>query len=229
MPSPRLTCLRLFAAFALLGTFVQSMNAAPAPVAAAKPAASTPAEGSTLSKDKANKPDFIYKLTVTDRVRISIFQEEDLNEIVRVDARGNINLKLVGDLRVAGLTVNEAQRAIEQSYREGRFLRNPQATISIEDYAPREVTIQGQVKAPGRYLLPVESTFSVIELVTKAGGLTDIAKGTNVVITRIAADGKKITVIVDVDAVIRGKKGVNSETNYLLEPGDIVYVPERII
>lgn len=216
--------LRLIAAcvLALAGLLASASAADP------KPSPLTP-PSTAAGKGKSDKPDFIYKLTVTDRIRISIFQEEDLNEIVRIDARGNVNLKLVGDLHVAGLTVNEAQAAIEKSYRDGRFLRNPQVTISIEDYAPREVTIQGQVKAPGRYLLPVESTFSVIELVTKAGGLTDIAKGTNVVITRITAEGKKVTVIVDVDAVIRGKKAANSDTNYLLEAGDIVYVPERII
>ncbi len=219
MLSAFLSRVRLLVTVGLAGLSLASVAA---PTAAA-------AASGFKENSKADKPQFIYKLTVTDRIRISIFQEDDLNEIVRVDARGNVNLKLVGDLPIAGLTVNDAQRAIEKAYREGRFLRNPQVTISIEDYAPREVTIQGQVKAPGRYLLPVESTFSVIELVTKSGGLTDIAKGTNVVITRIAADGKKITVIVDVDAVIRGKKGANSETNYLLEPGDIVYVPERII
>jgi len=189
---------------------------------AAAPAADTP--------DKPDKANFIYRLTVTDRIRISIFQEDDLAEIVRIDARGNVNLKLVGDLHIADLNVNDAQRAIEQAYRDGRYLRNPQVTISIEDYAPREVTIQGQVKAPGRFLLPIESTYSIIELVTKAGGLTDIAKGTAVVITRIMPDGSKKTFIVDVDSVIRGKKGAAGEnTSLLLEPGDIVFVPERII
>lgn len=176
------------------------------------------------------KTDYIYRLTVTDRIRVSIFQEDDLADIMRIDARGNINLKLVGDLHVAGLTVAEAQRAIEQAYRDGRFLRNPQATISIEDYAPREVAIEGQVKAPGRYLLPIESTFSIVELVTKAGGLTDIAKGTSVVITRTSPDGKRTTITVDVESLIRGKKTNNRDNSaVLLEPGDIVYVPERII
>lgn len=176
------------------------------------------------------KPLFIYRLTVTDRIRVSVFQEDDLADLVRIDARGNIKLKLVGDLHVAGLTVNEAQRAVEEAYRDGRFLRNPQVTISIEDYAPREVSIQGQVKAPGRFLLPVESTFSVVELVTKAGGLTDIAKGTAVVVTRITPDGKKLTFVVDVDSAIRGRKGDPDDNSaLLLEPGDIVYVPERII
>lgn len=190
--------------------------------AAAEPKTSATAE-------KSEKIAFIYRLTATDRIRISIFQEEDLAEIARIDSRGNVNLKLVGDLHVAGLTVNEAQDAIATAYREGRFLRNPQVTISIEDYAPREVTIQGQVKAPGRFLLPVESTFSVVELVTKAGGLTDIAKGSSVVVTRITADGKKLSYTVDVDGILRGKRANTTPENILLEPGDIVYVPERII
>lgn len=202
----------------LLATFAALLNVVPALRAVDAPPI-PPTE----------KPSFIYRLTVTDRIRITIFQEDDLTEIARIDARGNVNLKLVGDLRVAGLTVNEAQKAIETAYQEGRFLRNPQANVSVEDYAPREVSIQGQVKAPGRYLLPVESTFSILELVTKAGGLTDIAKGSSVVVTRIAPDGKKTTFTVDVDGLIRGKKSSKSTDNLLLEPGDIVYVPESII
>lgn len=179
---------------------------------------------------EAEKSNYVYRLTITDRIRISIFQEEDLAVIVRIDARGNVNLKLVGDLRVAGMTVAEAQHAIERAYRDGRYLRNPQATISIEDYAPREVSISGQVKAPGRYLLPIESTLSIIELVTKAGGLTDIAKGTTVIISRTAPDGKITTLTVDVDSLIRGRKSnIPDNSAVLLEPGDVVYVPERII
>ena len=176
------------------------------------------------------KPNYVYRLTITDRIRVSIFQEEELSSIMRIDARGMINLKLVGDLHVAGMTVAAAQRAIEQAYRDGRYLRNPQATIAIEDYAPREVSISGQVKAPGRYLLPIESTFSILELVTKAGGLTDIAKGTAVVITRTGTDGKVTTFVVDVDSLLRGRKSTLPDNSaILLEPGDNVYVPERII
>lgn len=180
--------------------------------------------------DQPEKAPFVYRLTVTDRLRVSVFHEDDLADLVRVDSGGNIKLKLVGDLHVAGLTVNEAQSAIEQAYRDGRFLRSPQVSVSIEDYARREVSIQGQIKLPGSYVLPVESTFSIVELVTKAGGFTDIAKGTAVVVTRIMPDGTKQTFVTDVDSMIRGKKSKTAETtSLLLEPGDIVYVPERII
>jgi polysaccharide export outer membrane protein len=204
-----------------------ALAATTSPVTQAADAART-APILTRGDNASDRPAFVYRLTTTDRIRVSIFQEDDLAEISRIDARGNVNLKLVGDLHIAGMTVNEAQDAIATAYRDGRFLRNPQVTIAIEDYAPREVTIQGQVKAPARYQLPVESTFSVAELVAKAGGLTDIAKGNSVIVTRITPEGKKLTLTVDVDGIMRGKKAHTSE-DVLLEPGDIVYVPERII
>ena len=207
--------------YSVLAAFVACASLGSALRTAASDNAAAAGPGSTAG--------YIYRLTVTDRLRVTIIQEDDLSEIARIDARGNINLKLVGDLHVAGLTINEAQRAVEAAYRDGRFLRNPQVSISIEDYALREVSIQGQVKAPGRYVLPAETTFSVLELVTKAGGFTDIAKGSAVVITRVGPDGQKVTFTVDVDGVIRGRKSSQSSDNLLLEPGDIVYVPERII
>ena len=141
-----------------------------------------------------------------------------------------MNLPLIGEIAIGGLTVIEAQAAIENAYREGRFLRNPQVTVSVEEYAPREVSIQGQIRNAGRYTLPIESTLTVVELVTKAGGITDIGKGSAVTVTRIMPDGTKKVFTVDVDSVIRGRKDSKTDDSaMLLQPGDIVYVPERLI
>ena len=63
-----------------------------------------------------------------------------------MDNGGNLNLPLVGPVHVAGLTADQAQKLIETDYIDGKFLRHPQVTLSIDDYAPREVTIQGQVR-----------------------------------------------------------------------------------
>jgi len=182
------------------------------------------------SAPAADRPVESYTLTSTDRLRIAVFQEDDLSSIVRIDANGAVNLPLVGQVKVAGLTVSQAQKAIEDAYRNDRFLAHPQVTITVEEYAPREVSIEGQVRNPGRFPLPIESTMTVVDLVIKAGGLTDIAKGTEVTITRTTADGKKTTYSVDVDSIIKGKKPANpNDTSLQLQPGDIVYVPERII
>lgn len=171
-----------------------------------------------------------YKITLTDLLRVDIYLEEDLRTLSRVDAKGRINLPLVGEVAVAGLTVSEAQKAVENAYRDGRFLRAPQVTINVEAYAAREVSIQGQVRSPGRYPLPIETSMTVLELVTKAGGFTDTARGTAVTVTRVLPDGKKQVFTLDVDSLIKGKSGASTADNsLLLEPGDIVFVPERII
>jgi polysaccharide export outer membrane protein len=181
-----------------------------------------PASGTTTST--------AYVLTNTDRISITIYQEDELSRIARIDSQGKINLPLVGEVPVAGLKVGDAQNAIERAYQEGRYLRSPRVTITVEEYAAREVSIQGQVRSPGRYPLPIESSMSILELVTRAGGFTDTAKGTAVRVTRILPDGTKKNFEVDVDSLIKGRRGANVQDNSLtLEPGDIIFVPERFI
>jgi polysaccharide export outer membrane protein len=180
------------------------------------------------------KPDtqsnFIYKLTNADRLRVVVYGEPDLATVSRVDARGNINLYLIGEVHVAGCTVNEAQKIVETTYRDGRYLRSPEVTISVEDYAPRTVTVDGQVKSPGPVPLPTESTLTVYQAIIRAGGFTDVAKGSAVTVTRIQPDGTKKIFTVDVDSLIKGKgKTREHDDSLLLEPGDIIYVPERLI
>jgi polysaccharide export outer membrane protein len=174
----------------------------------------------------------LYTLTTTDRIRLSVVGEgPDMEASQRIDGHGNVNLTYVGEIHIAGLTVDQAQEAVEKAYIDGEYLKHPQVTISVEEYAPRSVSISGAVKNPGRYELPNEATMSVVELVTKAGGFTDIGKGSAVRITRVGgASGEKSVQTVDVQGIITGKSSVKpDDDSLLLQPGDIVYVPEKII
>lgn len=186
------------------------------------------------AQDAPLKPEsrkaLLYTIAITDSLRVSVFGEEDLSRVSRVDAKGTVNLPLIGEVKVFGLTLHEAEQLIANAYRDGRFLRNPQVTINVEIYAIREISVQGQVKNPQRVVLPAESTMSVLEAVTKCGGFTDTAKGTEVRVTRIGPDGKVKVFVVDIDSLIKGKNKAKSEDDsLLLLPGDIIYVPERII
>src|SRR5665213_176927 len=165
------------------------------------------------NQDGNGKKNYIYTLSLGDRIRVTVFQEEDLASSTRIDARGRINLPLLGEVNVGGMTVVAAQNAIQNAYKAGRFLRNPQVTVNVEEYAPREVSIQGQIRSPGRYTLPIESTYTVVELVTKAGGITDIGKGSAVSVTRLLPDGSKKVFVIDVDNVIKGKKDQKNDDN----------------
>ncbi|HSH93896.1 MAG TPA: polysaccharide biosynthesis/export family protein [Roseimicrobium sp.] len=191
--------------------------------------ACVPLQAADAKVPAVNTTVLAYQVTLTDLLRVDIYQEDDLRTMSRVDAKGNINLPLVGEVRVVGLTVSAAQKAVENAYRDGRYLRNPQVTINIESYASREVSIQGQIRSPGRFPLPIETNMTVLELVTKAGGFTDTAKGTAVNITRVTPDGKKQVFTIDVDSLLKGKaKASISDNSLIIQPGDIVYVPERI-
>jgi len=213
-PSRRLLHGCLAAGALLLGWPGANAADAPTPGPEAAPAAKT----------------FIYKLTPSDRIRIMVYGEPDLSAIARIDANGNVNLYLVGDVHVAGHTMNDAQKLVEAAYRDGRFLRNPKVTISVEDYAPRTVTVDGQVKNPGPISLPAEATLTVYQAIIRAGGFTDVAKGSAVSVTRVMPDGTKKVFTVDVDSLIRGKdRNKTEDTTLQLEPGDIIYVPERLI
>lgn len=68
-----------------------------------------------------------YVVARTDRLRIEVYQEDDLSLIARVDAQGAVNLPLVGEVLVQGKTIVEAQRLIELAFVEGRFLRSPES------------------------------------------------------------------------------------------------------
>jgi polysaccharide export outer membrane protein len=203
------------------GAVLSAILAAGALAGLARPAAADPTPAA---------PAFIYALTVSDQVRVDVIDEPDLTVVQKIDALGNLTLPYVNEVHVAGLSKDQAEKAIEDAYVNGRYLRHPQVTLSIQEYAPREVSIQGQVKNSGRFLLPDESTFSVVDLVTKAGGFTDIAKGTDVIITHSGADGKKQVRHVDVQSIIKGKGTLKpDDPSLMLQPGDIVFVPERII
>jgi len=203
------------ATFLLIFSLAITLNAQPK----SQPAA--PASQSTLS----------YKITLTDLLRIDVYQEDDLRTLSRVDVKGNINLPLVSEVHLVGLSVSEAQKVVEAAYRDGRFLRNPQVTINVESYAAREVSIQGEVRAPGRFPLPIETSMTVLDLVTRAGGFTPDAKSKAVTLTRISSDGKKEVFTIDVESLINGKANSSNinDNARTLEPGDIVYVPQRII
>jgi polysaccharide biosynthesis/export protein len=173
-------------------------------------------------------PALTYVVARTDRLRVSVFQEDDLSIIARVDSNDCVNLPLVGAVKVASLRLDEAQKAVERAYRDGRYLRNPQVTINVEEYAPREVSIHGMVRNPGRIPLPIESTMAVHDAVIKAGGFTDVARGNAVLVTRVLSNGVKQTWTIDVDSLIRGRNNADVQRPALtLEPGDIIFVEQR--
>jgi polysaccharide export outer membrane protein len=173
-----------------------------------------------------------YRFMGTDTFTVEVYGEPDLSRQVRVDAAGYVNLPLINQIKVHGLTVSEAEAAIAKAYYDQRFIRNAQVSINVTNTRPRTVNVQGQVRAPGPIPLPVEIPMTVADAVMKAGGFTDIAKENTVRVTRFSPDGKQLeSFTVPVGNIIKGRmenKAVRDDS-MVLQPDDIIYVDTRII
>jgi polysaccharide biosynthesis/export protein len=109
-----------------------------------------------------------YQLGDGDVLRINVYSHPDLDTVARVSA-GGVNIPLVGTVNIAGMTVEEAGEKVAALLAEG-YLVNPHVTVFIQEFRSNRVTIMGQVKNPGLYELSGATT--VLELISKAGGLT---------------------------------------------------------
>ena len=111
-----------------------------------------------------------------------------------------------------------------------RFLRDPQITVKIEEYAPRRVHISGAVNNPGIRELPPERPMTIKDLILASGGFTDTARGTDVKVTRTMPDGSLQTFRLDVQSALQGRDRASAaDANFVLEPDDNVWVSQKII
>jgi len=125
---------------------------------------------STLASRKTSSRD--YKIGPEDLLEINVFEAEKLNKTVRVSAQGNINLPLLGVLRVKGLTASEMEREIRDLLAE-KYLQDPHVSVFIKEYRNQRISVIGLVEKPGVYDVTGQKT--VLDLLAMSGGLKEDA------------------------------------------------------
>lgn len=98
-----------------------------------------------------------------------------------VDASGNIQFPYVGSVHVLGSTPEQAQSAIIAALR--RSFRNPQVTLRVASFRAKQVYVDGEVRSPGSYPLN-DIPMTLYEAITRAGGFTDTADESKLVLIR---------------------------------------------
>jgi len=117
-----------------------------------------------------------------DLVEMSVFDTPELSGKLRVSNTGDIFLPLVGAFHVQGLKAEEAQTLIRQKFIDGGFLKDPQVTVFISEYATQGVSVVGEVRKPGIY--PAFGAHRLLDYISLAEGLTPLA-GTTISITHL--------------------------------------------
>ena len=94
-----------------------------------------------------------YILKASDVLEITVYQEMDLKKSVRIEGDGSVALALIGKVKVAGMTLSEAQSLISDLYNRD-FLVDPQISLLIISFAPKFVHVLGMVGNPGKVEMP---------------------------------------------------------------------------
>jgi polysaccharide export outer membrane protein len=164
----------------------------------------------------AKPPDEFYVIGFGDVIGIHMWKEDALSGSAQVRPDGFITLPLVNEIQVVGLTTGQLREVLQQKYSE--FVSNPFVTIRIQGISSSEVFLIGQVNKPGAY--PLTGNDSLLQLLTRAGGLSMFADTDDIRVVR--RNGDKITeYLVDYDAIIKG----DLKQDILLRPGDRIIVP----
>jgi len=160
-----------------------------------------------------------YRIAPLDTLSVTVFQEPDLstpaNAPLQVDARGNINMPLVGLVAAGGKTTSEVSAAITQSLAH-RYLKNPQVSVSVASSVPDKVTVQGEVNQAG--VFDIKGPTSLLQAIALARGETKLASTSEVAVFR-TVNGQRLGALFDVDQIRRG-----AAPDPTLAPNDVVIV-----
>jgi len=148
-----------------------------------------------------------YKLNSGDMITVRVLGEDDLKrEKVRLSDAGTMSFPVLGEINVRGMTVGALEDFITKGLK-GRYLLNPQVTVTIDEY--RNFYVNGMVEKPGGY--PYSPGLTVRKAITLAGGFKERASRDKINIIR-DDDPKQIQRKVDMNASVL--------------PGDILTVEE---
>jgi len=168
------------------------------------PLAAAPEDFSTLQI----APGFLLSLEVFDTPEYSFS--------LRVDSNGNVNIPTVGSVHVEGLTLVDAGAKIATGLRDAKILNDPQVNLNIEEYASRDITVLGEVHAPGRIELLAPRHLD--DVIAMAGGETQYA-GKTIEIRHVGSVTPKTQVVQYSRSADNHKLG-----EIMVSPGDTVTV-----
>jgi polysaccharide export outer membrane protein len=208
---------RRLARFALLATtlaLVAFAQTAPVPDNQANTEAKQPARvvpnvaGVSAAVDSNG-----YKVESPDILAIRVWHQPDFSGAYSVHPDGQITMPLIGDLQAGGKTPAEIEKTVKEAL--AKYVKEPIVTVTVQNVLSKKYYMDGEINRPGEYELI--STTTILEAISKAGGLAPFASEKKIYILR---GDKRIPF--NYKEVIHGK---HLEQNITLQPGDHVVIP----
>lgn len=175
-------------------------------------------------EDAVSTGDEVYKIGEGDALNISVWRNPELSVNVPVRPDGKISVPLVGDIKAAGEEPEGLGEIIKNQL--ANYIKNPQVTVVVTNAVSSQflhrVRVTGAVNQPAS--MPFSKGMTIMDLVLVSGGLTEFAKANDTKLYRLTNNGTKVYTVRLQDILEKG----DIATNYTLQPGDIVTIPERL-
>ena len=183
-----------------------------------------PVRGEASSAPPPDAPVAQYQIGPGDQLQISVWQHPDLSPSVTVLPDGEISLPLVGEVKASGLTEKDLAAVIREKIAE--FVRSPEVTVTVVNAESanfqQRIRVTGAVVRPAS--VPYRKGMTVLDVVLEAGGPNEFASSNSSILYRNSGGvSQQLPVRLD-DILKRGKM----ETNYELQPSDVITIPERL-
>ncbi|URI09515.1 polysaccharide export protein EpsE [Aquincola tertiaricarbonis] len=176
------------------------------------------APSASAAASAPSSTDSEYLLGAGDVVRISVFQNPDLTLEVRVSENGVISYPLLGNLRIGGKSVGQAERLIADGLRNGNFVKQPQVSLLVLQVRGNQASVLGQVNRPGRFPIEV-ADMRMTDLLANAGGVA--VTGADTVTLVGQRNGVPFRKQIDLPGLFRSS---GREDDVRIENGDVLYV-----
>ena len=177
---------------------------------------------STHAQETRTRESSAAQLHTGDLLEISVYNVPELSTKGKISNAGEIYLPLLKYVHLAGLTIPEAEKNIEDRLVSGGFVKEPHVTVSV-DQLSRTASLLGQVSRPGIY--PLNEGQRLFDLIAVAGGLTDSA-GREITVTHRDQPDSRETVVISRNLSDRPESNVPvfEGDTIVVGKADVVYV-----
>ena len=166
--------------------------------------------------------DHRYRLQAEDKIEVQYRYTPEYNAVAALQPDGCVSLPLIGDIKLAGLTLEGAADAIKA--KAGERLRDPEVTVLLKEYVKPYFVVAGEVAHPGRFDL--HGDVSLIEALAVSGGFKDSAKRTQVILMRKTGGDMAEVHLLDLRKLMSAS---NIREDLTIRSGDMIVVPRNFI
>jgi polysaccharide biosynthesis/export protein len=164
----------------------------------------------------------LYRLHAGDVIEVSFTFSPELNQVLNIAPDGFVRLKGAGNIRAQAMTLPRLESDIRKAY-EG-VLHDPEINVTLKEFEKPYFLALGQVSRPGKYEL--RSDITVSEAVAIAGGFTQQAKHSQVVLFRHVSEDMVEAHVLNLKKMLQQR---DLREDIHLKPGDFLYVPQSTV